>query len=65
MEGRKDGKDIKMEKVFNKPIFSWGGISINSVDDGSSAYIKALREADEGAFESLLKFAQSGKNKKI
>jgi Fic-DOC domain mobile mystery protein B len=54
--------DIMMEKIFNKPIFSWGGISINSVDNGSSAYIKALREADEGTFESLLKFAQLGDN---
>ena len=50
--------DIMMEKIFNKPIFSWGGISMSSVDNGSSEYIKALREADEGDFEPLLEFAQ-------
>lgn len=51
--------DIMMEKIFDKPIFSWGGISINSIDNGSSVYIKALREADKGDFEALLEFAQS------
>lgn len=55
--------DIMMESVFNKPIFSWGGISTNSIDNGSSAYIKALRKADEGDFGPLLEFAQSGGNK--
>lgn len=54
--------DIMMEKIFNKPIFSWGGISISSVDNGSSEYIKALRLADEGDFEPLLELAQSGDN---
>jgi len=57
--------DIMMEKIFNKPIFSWGGISIDSADNGSSAYIKALREADKGDFEALLEFAQSGEDKEI
>lgn len=50
--------DIMMEKIFNKPIFSWGGISIDSIGDGSSVYIKALREADKGDFGPLLGFAQ-------
>ena len=55
--------DILMEKVFHRPIFSWGGISLNSIDDGRSVYIKALREADEGNYKSLLEFAKSNNSK--
>ena len=51
--------DVLMDKVFNRPIFSWGGMSLNSVDDGRSDYIKALREADKWDYKLLLKFARS------
>lgn len=51
--------DILMEKVFNKPIFSWGGISLNSIADERSSYIKALQAADEGNYGPLLEFAES------
>lgn len=34
-------------------------LSLNSVDDGRSVYIKALHEADEGNYAPLLKFAKS------
>lgn len=50
--------DIMMEKIFNKPIFSWGGVSISSINNGSPQYLKALRQADEGYFEPLIKFAK-------
>lgn len=51
--------DILMEKIFQQPLFAWGGISLNSVDDGRSVYIKALHEADEGNYAPLLEFAKS------
>jgi Fic-DOC domain mobile mystery protein B len=51
--------DTLMEKVFNKPIFSWGGISLNSLADERSSYIKALQEADKGNYGPLLEFAES------
>jgi Fic-DOC domain mobile mystery protein B len=53
--------DILMENIFHKSIFSWGGISLNSVDDGRSVYIKALQEADSGNYGPLLEFAKSVK----
>ena len=51
--------DIIMEKVFHKPIFSWGGMSFNSIADSRSNYIQALREADNGNYAPLLEFAKS------
>ena len=51
--------DVLMEKVFHKPIFFWGGISLNSIDEGRSSYIQALKEADQGNFKLLLEFARS------
>lgn len=53
--------DIMMEKVCHKSIFSWGGLSSTSIDDGRSDYIKSLKEADKGNFIPLLEFAQSNK----
>jgi Fic-DOC domain mobile mystery protein B len=51
--------DIMMEKVFHKPIFSWGGINLVSADNGRSDYIKALKAADGGDYTLLLDFAES------
>jgi len=51
--------DIIMEKVFKKQAFSWGGADLNSTSRSRSQYIQAVRQADEGNYEPLLKFAQS------
>jgi Fic-DOC domain mobile mystery protein B len=51
--------DIMMEKVFKKPVFTWGGMGLNKPGLIRASYIKAIREADQGNYEPLLRFAQS------
>jgi Fic-DOC domain mobile mystery protein B len=55
--------DIMVEKIFGRKVFSWGGqhVEPDLIKTGNSraAYLKALREADKGAFELLLLFARS------
>ena len=40
-----------------KPIFSWGGQSLDVQGATRKKYLKALREADAGKYESLISFA--------
>ena len=42
-----------------RPFFTWGSGSIPSVGTVRSAYLAALRTADEGDLEPLLRFARS------
>lgn len=51
--------DVMMEKVFKKPVFSWGGMNINT---DNKLYLKAIREADQGNFKPLIKFSKSKNN---
>ncbi|MFA6194129.1 MAG: mobile mystery protein B [Patescibacteria group bacterium] len=51
--------DVLMEKVFHKPIFTWGGENLDSIGDIRSRYIQAIREADNGNYLPLLEFAKS------
>jgi Fic-DOC domain mobile mystery protein B len=51
--------DIVIEKVFRKPIFSWGNKDLNKQSDTRKTYINAIREADNGIYLPLLKFARS------
>lgn len=43
----------------NQPIFTWGSVSL--IDDSTTRqeYLTALREADHGSFESLLRFIRT------
>lgn len=50
--------DILIEKIFKKPVFTWGG-NLGKHDDVRSIYLKAIRAADGGHFDSLLQFARS------
>jgi len=51
--------DIIIEKIYNQPVFSWGGASILEETDIRVQYLKAIRKADKGDFELLLKFSRS------
>jgi Fic-DOC domain mobile mystery protein B len=51
--------DIVIEKIFEKPVFSWGADNINKIGDARKAYIQALKAADRGDYEQLLVFARS------
>jgi len=51
--------DIIIEKIFQQPVFSWGGASLSEDMDIRAQYLKAIRKADKGDFELLLKFSRS------
>lgn len=51
--------DIIIEKIYNQPVYSWGSDSISGDEDIRAQYLKAIRNADKGNFDLLLKFARS------
>lgn len=51
--------DILVEKIFGKSVFSWGSQDLIRKNAFRSTYLMALREADYGNFEPLIKFARS------
>lgn len=51
--------DIIIEKIFNRPIFSWGAGKLVANDNTRIDYIKAIKAADSGNYNLLLIFAKS------
>ncbi|MDG1040748.1 MAG: mobile mystery protein B [Polaribacter sp.] len=51
--------DIIIESIFEKEIFSWHKSNMVRVDETRKEYIKALKEADNGNIEPLIKFAEN------
>lgn len=51
--------DMIIEKIYQHPVFSWGGTNLSDEKDIRVQYLKAIRKADQGEFDSLLKFARS------
>lgn len=51
--------DVIIDKVFGLPVFSWGAITDVKTGDSRKEYINALKAADIGNIESLIKFARS------
>ncbi len=51
--------DIIIEKLFKKPVFSWGAANLSNHADARTTYIKALQAADKGDYTLLLEFARS------
>lgn len=51
--------DVIIEKIFKQPVFSWGAGDLLHQGDSRTKYLKAVREADQGSFNSLLTFARS------
>lgn len=49
--------DIIITKVYQKPLFSWGAQNLKQ-DEARSGYLRALKSADRGEFEQLLKFSR-------
>lgn len=50
--------DIVIEKIFQKPVFSWGAENITKIGDARKTYIQALKAADRGDYKQLLVFAR-------
>lgn len=51
--------DVVVEKIYNQPVFSWGAASLSDANDVREKYLVAIRKADKGNFDLLLKFARS------
>lgn len=51
--------DIIIEHIFKKPVFTWGAANLVKQGDARSIYLKAVREADKGKYESLINFARA------
>ena len=50
--------DIIAEKIFNRPVFSWGANSIKDPKELRKSYIHALRAADKGDYRALVEFGR-------
>jgi Fic-DOC domain mobile mystery protein B len=51
--------DIIIEKIFNRPLFSWGRANLSDESNARTNYIKAVKAADKGDYSLLLSFARS------
>jgi len=54
--------DIIIESIFGKEIFSWHQSNMVKANQTRKEYINALRKADKGDVEPLIKFAQTKTN---
>lgn len=51
--------DVIINKVYKLPLFSWGASDLVNQGDARSAYLKAVKAADNENFEQLLEFART------
>ena len=51
--------DIIVEKIFQQTVFSWGSRTQSDENESREKYLIAIRKADKGDFNLLLKFAKS------
>lgn len=50
--------DIIIEKLFQKPVYSWGAATL-AAHDPRAVYIRAMKAADKGDIKPLLDFARA------
>lgn len=51
--------DIIIEKIFNKPVFSWSIANLSNAGDARTNYLKSVKAADKGDYSLLFAFARS------
>ncbi|HCL06237.1 MAG TPA: mobile mystery protein B [Chitinophagaceae bacterium] len=51
--------DIVIEKIYRQPVFTWGAAQRLSLNDTRAAYLRALKAADTGNYDLLIRFARS------
>lgn len=51
--------DIIIEKVFQQPVFTWGASNLVKQGDTRAGYLTAIKAADKGDINPLVKFARS------
>lgn len=50
--------DILISRGFGKDVFSWGRANLTTKSETRIKYLSSLRAADEGNYQSLIKFAR-------
>lgn len=51
--------DLIIEKIFNKPVFTWGRTSLKKPNEIRKDYINALKQGDQGNITPLVRFART------
>lgn len=51
--------DLVIEKIYKQSVFSWGGANRSDNLDIREQYLTAIRKADKGEYDLLMKFARS------
>lgn len=51
--------DIIIKRIYNQPVFTWGGASLSSEMDARATYLHAVKAADTGDYSLLLAFVRS------
>jgi Fic-DOC domain mobile mystery protein B len=51
--------DMIIEKIFDRPVFTWGAGNLSKENKNRKQYLDALKLADVGNYEALLLFARS------
>ena len=51
--------DIIIEKIFKQPVFTWGAANLIKQGDTRAVYLTAIKAADAGDINPLVKFARS------
>lgn len=51
--------DIIIGKLYKQPVFSWGSAGFYKGDRARTAYLRAIKMADQGDYGPLLAFARS------
>jgi Fic-DOC domain mobile mystery protein B len=51
--------DIVIEKIFKRPVYTWGAANLVKQGDTRMAYLNAIKAADKGDIQPLIKFARA------
>ena len=51
--------DIVIEKIFKQPVYTWGAANLVKQGDTRMAYLNAIKAADKGDIQPLIKFARA------
>jgi len=51
--------DLILEKIFKAPLFTWGGTALIKPGESRTAYLKALKAADNHDYSLLMAFVRS------
>lgn len=51
--------DVIVNQIFGRPVFKWSGGDLDDKGPNREEYLMALREADKGNIERLVKFSRS------